>query len=568
MVVTERLSFEEVDGVNEVFTQGFQEYLLALHDRFTARVHELRAKRAVVLERALKDGILPGHLPPSDATTLDWQVPPLPEDLKRRGIEITGPAHVTSMFINALNPGPDGTRAEGDLDDDEDAAGHRLVDTVTAARNRLAAVQRTLEFTNRSTGRHYSIKDGDIPFFMHRERGLHLDEQSVTIDGAPVPAAILGMGLTMYHAGRAQIERGQGLFFYLPKLESAEEAAMWRDFFDFSVERLDLPDDAVIRAIPLVESLPIAYQMEETLYALGPYAGGLNAARWDFKASIFEYVMADPDSVWPDRFGVDIKTTDFIANIFRRLVATCLKHGAAPIGGMATALPSRDLAVNEAAAASITADKEWEAQQGFFRGWVAHIFHMKTAADPFKQAQAAGWEPVPDMADPNNYPIRIEVPEGPVTVGGTRRNARMVIEYLEGWLNGRGAKGIDSLAGQPGLHGPLMEDLATGRMSVAQIAQRLIHSARDSETGEAHDFPLVKRILQEERDDIVRLMTEEAGDLDESGQKALAAATERYHKACKIALRWVKNYTELDFRSLGSYTHDQLHEIAAAPDAF
>ena len=172
------------------------------------------------------------------------------------------------------------------------------------------------------------------------------------------------------------------------------------------------------------------------------------------------------------------------------------------------------------------------------------------------------------MADPGNYPIRIEVPEGPVTVGGTRRNARMVIEYLEGWLNGRGAKGIDSLAGQPGTHGPLMEDLATGRMSVAQIAQRLIHSARDTETGEAHDFPLAKRILQEERDDIIRLMTEEAGELDESGQRALAAATERYHKAYKIALRWVKNYTELDFRSLGSYTHEQLHEIAAAPDAF
>ncbi len=568
MVVTERLSVAEVEGVDELFTRGFQEYLLALHDRFTARVHDLRAKRAVVLERALKEGVLPGHLPPSDATTLDWQAPPLPEDLKRRGIEITGPAHVTSMFINALNPGPDGTRAEGDLDDDEDAAGHRFVDTVTAARNRLAAVERTLVFTNSSTGRHYSIKDGEIPFFMHRERGLHLDEQSVTIDGAPVPAAILGMGLTMYHAGRAQIERGQGLYFYLPKMESAEEAALWRDFFDFSVEHLDLPDDAVIRAIPLVESLPIAYQMEEVLYALGPYAGGLNAARWDFKASIFEYVMADPNSVWPDRFGVDIKTTDFIANIFRRLVATCLKHGAAPIGGMATALPSRDPKVNDAAAASITADKEWEAQQGFFRGWVAHIFHMKTAADPFKELQATGWEPTPEMADPENYPIRIEVPEGPITVGGTRRNARMVIEYLEGWLNGRGAKGIDSLAGQPGTHGPLMEDLATGRMSVAQIAQRLLHGAKDSETGEVHDYPLVKRILQEERDDIVRLMTEEAGDLDASGQRALAAATERYGKAYKIALRWVKNYTELDFRSLGSYTHEQLHEIAAAPDAF
>jgi len=49
--------------------------------------------------------------------------------------------------------------------------------------------------------------------------------------------------------------------------------------------------------------------MEEMLHALGPYAAGLNAARWDLKASIFEYVMNRSKSVWPDRFGVDIKTT-------------------------------------------------------------------------------------------------------------------------------------------------------------------------------------------------------------------------------------------------------------------
>ncbi len=568
MAATDRLSVAAVEGAEELFTPEFGEFLLALHDRFTARIHDLRAGRAEVLERALKDGVLPGRLPPSDATTLDWQAPPLPEDLKRPGIEITGPASITSMFINALNPGRDGTRAEGDLDDDEDAAGHRLVDTITAARNRLGAVERTLEFTNRETGRHYAIEEGEIPFFMHRERGLHLDEPEVTIDGGPVPAAILGTALTVFHAGRAQIERGRGLYFYLPKMESAKEAALWRDFFDYSVEHLGLPDDAVIRAIPLVESLPLAYQMEETLYALGPYAGGLNAARWDFKASIFEFVMTDPDSVWPDRFGVDIKTTPFLSNIFRRLVAVCLKRGAAPIGGMATALPSPDPAVNEAAADSITADKEWEARQGFLRGWVAHIFHMETAAAPFKDLRATGWEPTPEMADPDNYPIRIEVPEGPITVDGTRRNARMVIEYLEGWLNGRGAKGIDSQAGRPGLHGPLMEDLATGRMSVAQIAQRIIHAAKDTESGEAHDFALVKRLLREERDDIIRLMTEQAGDLDEAGQRALAAAAERYGKAYKVALHWVKSYTDLDFRSLGSYTRAQLDEIAAAPDAF
>ncbi|MCX8213064.1 MAG: hypothetical protein OTJ97_00890 [SAR202 cluster bacterium] len=568
MVTTERVKFAKVEGADELFTHAFNEYLVALHDRFADKVSDVRAARAIVLRRALGQGIMPAHLPPSDINTGDWQVPPVPEELRRPGIEITGPASITSMFINALNPGPEGTRAAGDLDDDEDASGHRLVDTVTAARNRLAAVNRTLEFTNEATGRHYSIQEGEIPFFMHRERGLHLDEPDVTIDGSPVSAAILGTALTLFHAGRAQIERGQGVYFYLPKMESAKEAGFWREFFDATFELLELPDTAVIRAIPLVESLPMAYQMEETLYALGPYAAGLNAARWDFKASIFEFVLADPNSVWPDRFDVDIKTTEFLSTIFRRLVAICLKRGAVPIGGMATALPSRDAEVNESAAATITADKEWEAAQGFLRAWTAHIFHMQTAADPFKNLRGSGWTPSPKQHDPDNYPVEIAVPEGSITIEGTRRNVRMLVEYLEGWLNGRGAKGIDSLAGKPGIHPSLMEDLATGRMSVAQIAQRVLHRAKDAETGRAHDFALVKGLLREEVEDILRLLKEGAGELDEAGRGQFAAAETRYRKAVKIAARWIKSYTDLDFRSLGSYSRSDLENIAAEEDAF
>jgi malate synthase len=305
----------------------------------------------------------------------------------------------------------------------------------------------------------------------------------------------------------------------------------------------------------LVESLPCVYEMEEMLYELGPYAAGLNAARWDLKASIFEFVMTDPAQVWPDRFGVDIKTTPFLANIFRRLVAISLKRGAVPIGGMATALPSNDPEVNRVAGEAIRGDKKWEAEQGFLRGWVAHIFHMKVAGDPFKELIGSGWKPSAQMADPSRYPVRIEVPKGPITVEGTRRNARMLVEYVEGWLNGRGAKGIDSLAGKPGIHPALMEDLATGRMSTAQLAQRVLHRVK-SDDGVSHDVALVKRLLQEETEDIITL-----GSLD-------ATAGARYRKASRIAAHWIRNYIAFDFRSLGSYTRADLDRIASGPEAF
>jgi malate synthase len=561
-VATGRVSYEKVEGAEDVFTPEFLEYVVAAYDRFNGRVQDVRAKRKALLDMALKEHRLPAFPPRSEANSGDWKVPPVPEDLKRPGIEISGPVSITNMAINAVNPGPEGERAEGYLDDDEDSGGHRLLDTVAAARNRKAIAEHTLSLHVPERDRTYTIQEGDLPFFMHRERSLHLDEPDFKVDGKPIPATILGLALTLFHVGRVQANRGQGVYFYLPKVEVVEEAHFYREFFDFSKERLGYPEDAVIRAIFLVESLPAVYIMEELLYALGPYAAGLNAARWDLKASILEYIMTDPSMVWPDRFGVDIKTTPFIANIFRRLVAVCLKRGAVPIGGMATALPSRDDEVNQAAAASIHGDKEWEARQGFLRGWVAHIFHMKTAADPFKELLSTGWKPDPEMTNPDNYPVKVEVPEGSITIEGTRRNARMLIEYVEGWLSGRGAKGIDSLEGKPGVHPALMEDLATGRISVAQMAQRIIHSARDSNTGQLHDFALAKKLLQEEVEDILKIR-KAALPAEEYSE-----TEERYRKAYKVALRWIKNYTELNFRSLGTYTHADFDRIASEPDAF
>jgi hypothetical protein len=46
-----------------------------------------------------------------------------------------------------------------------------------------------------------------------------------------------------------------------------------------------------------------------------------------------------------------------------------------------------------------------------------------------------------------------------------------------------------------------------------------------------------------------------------------AESEARYRKAVKIAQQWIKNYLQLDYRSLGSYTRADLERIAAGPDA-
>ena len=101
-----------------------------------------------------------------------------------------------------------------------------------------------------------------------------------------------------------------------------------------------------------------------------------------------------------------------------------------------------------------------------------------------------------------------------------------------------------------------MEDLATARISVAQTAQRIVHAAEDADTGEAHDLALIKRMLLAEEENILSRI-----------ETPSETTKDRYRQAAKVTMQWIKNYTEYDFRSLGSYTRDDLAAIAAAPDA-
>ena len=244
------------------------------------------------------------------------------------------------------------------------------------------------------------------------------------------------------HCGLEQQKKGDNIYFYIPKLETSKEVDFWKIFFDEAVKLIPNLHGDKIKAIMLVESLPFALDMENCLKSLGKYAAGLNAARWDLKASVIEFVMTNKNFIWPDRFDVTVASTPFMVSIFKHLVAVCLKHNGVPIGGMATALPSKDNEVNLMAAKSIEADKTWEANNGFIRAWVAHIYHMKTAAMPFKNLYNSGWVPTEEMKKPELYPLnKINLkPEGIITQEGTRRNVRTIIEYLEGWFNSRGAK--------------------------------------------------------------------------------------------------------------------------------
>jgi malate synthase len=113
-----------------------------------------------------------------------------------------------------------------------------------------------------------------------------------------------------------------------------------------------------------------------------------------------------------------------------------------------------------------------------------------------------------------------------------------------------------------------MEDLATGRISVAQMAQRIIHGVVTEDTEQRHNLSLAKRVLQEELDDILKSRKEEVTAGESSASADYLEQEARYQDAYKVSLRWIKNYVELDFHSLGTYSRSDFDRITAEPDAF
>ena len=134
-----RTSFKKVDGHDEVITENVVQVIEKLNDKFSSTVIKLRSDRLGQLKNVLENPTSnPVDILFKDSKVDDFELD-VPDQLFTPGIEISGPSSQTSMFINGLNKNSDGFRADGDLDDNEDASGHTLEDTVRSAINRKGA---------------------------------------------------------------------------------------------------------------------------------------------------------------------------------------------------------------------------------------------------------------------------------------------------------------------------------------------------------------------------------------------------------------------------------------------
>jgi malate synthase len=477
---------------SQILSPEARTFITDLARKFEPRRQELLAQRRV-RQKEIDGGKIPDFLSETAAIRAgEWKVAPIPADLLDRRVEITGPVD-RKMIINALNSG-----ANVFMADFEDSHSPTWQNNLEGQANLVDAVRRTISYVS-PEGKRYEL-NAQTATLLVRPRGWHLDERHFLVDGKPISGSLFDFGLYFFHNAKELIRRGTGPYFYLPKLESHQEARLWNDVFCFAQERLGIPR-GTIRATVLIETILAAFEMDEILYELKEHSSGLNCGRWDYIFSYIKKFRNRPDFVLPDRATVTMEK-HFLKSYVDLLVHICHRRGIHAMGGMAAQIPIKnDPEANEKALEKVRQDKLREVRAGHDGTWVAHPGLVGVAKEIFDA----------HMKEPNQIQRPLEnvrvtakdllaVTEGKITEEGLKWNIDVGLQYLESWLRGSGCVPIYNL----------MEDAATAEICRAQVWQWVRHGAKLTGDGRPVTQAMVRGFISEQKKRLKGARMEEA----------------------------------------------------------
>jgi malate synthase len=480
--------------------KGFFDFLLPLHKQFTPWQQKLIAERAEVLKKS-HNGNAPNYLPPSEATTSDWRIE-IPDWCADQRNQMTGPADDAELTVKLLNSGSPAV-----MIDLEDSMANSWVETLLGIRNTLAAYRYELSYDDKKRNKKVTVQRSKTVTWV-RPRGLHISQGGV-IKNEITSASLFDLALIWYQLDPATLPHNFSV--YIPKSESAEEAFWWRDLFQALAKQKGLPNN-YIKCMALVESHPLAYQMEEFLFNLREHCLGLNLGRWDYMASLIDFMLEDPNWILPDRNTIPHDVA-FFQNFRTLMPEICHKHGALAIGGMTALFPSRtDKELNARALKVLEQDKKNEANCLMDGAWTGHPDQNEIAVAQFPYPNQIAQRP----NLPNSHPDLRPIPKGvgEITLAGTRAAVRTVIRYRNGILNGKGASLLDGY----------MEDLATDRIYRLMIAQRVRHKVNvqdDDGQPVEHSSALITRLFDEE---LAKIQKDLPAEIDQKSSATLPEA--------------------------------------------
>ncbi len=484
----------------------------------------------------------------------------IPKDLERQWIQGTGPAArlrapLAQSLRNvayALLSGADGWMFDG-----EDALGQLSTLSLDNQRNLMLAFTRAPIFLEVAENVAQEMNTWGKSFFgrpiiedwrkqldfttrIFRARGLHLDDRHVReVGGTGFGASFVDAAVYVVNNHRTLAAQGSSLVLYLPKIQTAEEAAFWNELLGALETAVGLVPSS-IRTYVLVEQLEAAFQLMEIRAALGKRFVGFNTGRWDYINSVSDAMAGDPAFMNPNISAVTMSwgyMRHYEDRVFRAVNTPDLKgRFALWQGGMEPNIPvGSEKGVTEGMKRAV-AGGEREQKAGASGKWVAHwkmVHVVRPVWEKVGQANQLGREFPRLSYTPEDAKKLTEVEQAPRTVRGARDLISVAMQYgnaFERGIQAAALKPADFFGNDDVLY--LMEDLATGEIRVSILWEWLHKQARfteaDAATGTKVGDTLTKelfaRLLTEEHHKLLEAKSKDVHD--ESKQTTLPIARE------------------------------------------
>ena len=283
-----------------------------------------------------------------------------------------------------------------------------------------------------------------------RARGLHLDDRHVReVDGTGFSASIVDLALYVVNNQQRLRDSGASIVLYLPKIQTAEEAALWNDLLAALEQHLGLPV-GTIKVYVLVEQIEATFQLMEIRAALGRHFVGFNTGRWDYINSVSDAMAWDPSFLNPniDAIGMTYGYMRNYEDRVRRAVNTPDRNGGFALwqGGMEPNIPVGSEAGVAAGMRRAKAGGQREMLAGASGKWVAHWKMVHIVRPVWEEVGAdnqLGREFPPLTYTPEDADGLVLLEPAPRTVRGARdllSVAAAVRQRLRAGIPSRGAQ--------------------------------------------------------------------------------------------------------------------------------
>ena len=477
---------------------------------------------------------------------------PIPKDLQRQWIQGTGPAAkpnapLQSSIRNvayALLSGADGWMFDG-----EDALGQITTMSLDNQRNLRLAIHNDPIFLKVAANVADEMNKWSQDFFgrkiiddwksqlrfttkIYRARGLHLDDRHIK-DGNGVAMAASIVDLTLYVANNHNALQSQGssIVLYLPKIQTAEEAAVWNELLVTIEKHLDLADGA-IKVYVLVEQLEATHQLMEIRAALGKHFVGYNTGRWDYINSVSDAMAWDRNFINPDIEAI-IMTYGYMRHYENRVrcaVNTPDTNGNFALwqGGMEPNIPVGSEEGVSASMKKAVAGAEREQSEGASGKWVAHwkmVHIVRPVWERKGEANQLGRKFPALSYDGKAADELILIEPAPTTIRGARNLLSVALQYGNAFGQGMQAaalKPADFFGNDDILY--LMEDMATGEIRLSILWEWVHKGARITQddpglrvkAGDVFSKALFEKLLEEEYTKLMKASNKDVYDQSKS----------------------------------------------------